>query len=59
VTTRAQRAFVSKLCAMKRPVTYREYGGINHYQTRQVAFQDAVTWMRGVAAGQPVLSTCR
>ncbi|WP_027481007.1 lipase family protein [Deinococcus pimensis] len=59
VTATAQRVFVQKLCGLKRPVTYREYIGINHYQTRQVAMNDAMTWMRGVAAGQPVLSTCR
>jgi hypothetical protein len=59
VTTGAQRAFVRKQCAMGRPVTYREYGGINHYQTRQVAMRDAIAWMKSLSGGSLALSNCQ
>ncbi|WP_170131220.1 lipase family protein [Deinococcus yavapaiensis] len=58
VTAAAQRAFVRTQCGLGRRVSYREYPGINHYQTRQVAFRDALAWIRGVTAGSAAPSSC-
>lgn len=58
VTAAAQRAFVRTQCGLGRRVSYREYPGINHYQTRQVAFRDALSWIRSVANGNTAPSSC-
>lgn len=53
VTQDGQRAFVAAQCKLGRRVTYKIYRGVNHYQTRQIAMNDAMTWMKNVAAGKP------
>ncbi|AFZ67801.1 Secretory lipase [Deinococcus peraridilitoris DSM 19664] len=58
VTEAAQRAFVGEQCKLGRAVTYKTYRGINHYQTRQVALNDALEWMKNVADRKPVSLYC-
>lgn len=59
VTAGAQQAFVREQCRLGRRVTYREYPGINHYQTRQAAVGEAIRWIFDVTAGKLPASACQ
>lgn len=58
VTEQAARAFVAQQCALGRRVSFNTYRAVNHYQTRQVALQDALAWIKNVAAAKPVSLYC-
>jgi dienelactone hydrolase len=58
VTLAAQKDFTNKLCQNNVPVFLKQYPGLNHFDTRAVSFNDTNTWIRTVAQGGQVPTTC-
>lgn len=58
VQVRTIEAFRSYLCGEGKNVTYKLYGGVNHFQTRQHGFVDTLTWMQTILNGDTPTSNC-
>ncbi|HEV2121503.1 MAG TPA: lipase family protein [Chloroflexota bacterium] len=58
ISTRAQDAFIAKLCAADGQVTYLTYPNVHHFQVRQVSFKDTLAWMDAIRSGGSPRSTC-
>jgi pimeloyl-ACP methyl ester carboxylesterase len=58
VTVKSQQEFVRAACSRENVITYIEYKGVHHFQTRHVSFKDVTNWMRDRLAGKPVDSVC-
>lgn len=58
VTVASTQEFLTKVCALGNSVTYLEYPGVHHYQTRQVSFSDSITWMNQIRNGQTPQKYC-
>jgi len=49
---------LNRLCAEKRPTTYRELASTSHVYTRQRSFKDTLTWIDAVNSGQNFPNSC-
>ncbi|MCH7951313.1 hypothetical protein IH980_01060 [Patescibacteria group bacterium] len=58
VTLKSQKEFINQMCSAGNNLTYLEYPGVHHYQTRQVSFQDTLDWMQDIVNGQTPKSDC-
>ena len=58
VTLKSQKEFINQMCSSGNNLTYLEYAGVHHYQTRQVSFQDTLDWMENIVNGQTPKSDC-
>jgi pimeloyl-ACP methyl ester carboxylesterase len=58
VGNNTQTAFVRGLCRQDSKVLYLRYPGVRHRETRPVAFEESIAWMRSLAAGQAPPSSC-
>lgn len=58
VTLKSQKEFLRKMCSKKNNLTYLEYQGVHHYQTRQVSFNDTIEWMQNITGGEIPESDC-
>ena len=52
-----QNRFVSRLCELGSSVRYPNYLRTRH-ETRYIGFEEALSWMRALAAGEPAPSDC-
>lgn len=57
VTLQSQNRFVSQLCAGGSPVRYPNYLRTRH-ETRYIGFDEAISWMRALVAGETPPSDC-
>lgn len=57
VTLSSQNAFVAELCETSSPVRYPNYLRTRH-ETRYIGFNEAITWMSALAAGEPPPDDC-
>jgi pimeloyl-ACP methyl ester carboxylesterase len=58
VSPESQMRFVRQLCAAGNPVLYLYYPDSRH-DTRQIGFNDAMSWMKRLAAGAPTPTHCQ
>jgi dienelactone hydrolase len=58
VTAATQQQNVKELCAQGLTLQYREYPGINHFQTRRAGYTDTAIWLKQRVSGQTAVSTC-
>lgn len=58
VTTQTQEAFIKKSCKAGNKITYKNYPGVHHFQSRQVSFKDSLTWMQGILEGKTPPNNC-
>lgn len=58
VTTKSQKEFMTKTCEAGNNITYIEYPGVHHYQTRQISFKDSLNWMQDILEGEIPRSDC-
>lgn len=58
VTLSSQKKFMNKLCKAGNTLTYKEYQGVHHYQTRQVSVNDTLEWMQDILSGKLAQSDC-
>lgn len=59
VTVKSQREYLRKVCQAGNVITYIEYPGVHHYQTRQVSFRDTLSWMASIQNGSVPGSDCK
>jgi pimeloyl-ACP methyl ester carboxylesterase len=53
-----QSRFVRELCERGSDVLYLRYPTVRHRETRPVAFEESIAWMRGLDSGNPPASSC-
>lgn len=58
VWTSSQTRFVRELCASGSDVNYLRFPNVRHRETRPVAFEESIAWMRGLDRGNPPPSSC-
>lgn len=58
ITVKSQKEYLEKVCEAGNTITYTEYPGIHHYQTRQVSFRDTLSWMENIRNGNVPESDC-
>ncbi|MEX2540303.1 MAG: alpha/beta fold hydrolase [Trueperaceae bacterium] len=58
VWTSSQTRFVRELCARGSDVQYLRFPNVRHRETRPVAFEQSIAWMRGLDRGNPPPSSC-
>lgn len=58
VTVSSQKKFLNKICQNQTKLTYIEYPGVHHYQTRQVGIKDSIEWMKNIINGNVPPSDC-
>lgn len=59
VTVSSTKQFIEQACKAGNNITYFEYPGISHYQTRQVSFKDSLDWMKQLSSGEVPESYCK
>ena len=57
VSVASQKAFAEKLCRARSAVTLSIYENARH-DTRQVGFEEALSWMKAISGGAPAPSNC-
>lgn len=58
VWTSSQTRFVRALCTQGSNVHYLRFPDVRHRETRPVAFEESIAWMRGLDRGNPPPSSC-
>jgi acetyl esterase/lipase len=58
ITPPSQQAFMDQLCALGNSVTWFEYRGATHADTRWRSYDDALAWMEAVVQGGAPGSDC-
>lgn len=58
VTIEFQKQFADQLCENNVPVTFAEYKGLDHFQSRMRSFTDTNFWIREIVNGQQVNKMC-
>ncbi len=58
VTVTSQKRFLSRACSNNARITYIEYPGVHHYQTRQVGIRDSIEWMKSIIDNKIPPSDC-
>lgn len=58
VWTPTQNRFVRELCEAGSPVLYLNYPKVRHRETRPVAFEESIAWMRSLSRDQSPASSC-
>lgn len=58
VWSSTQTEFVRRLCRLGSDVLYLRYPGVRHRETRPVAFEESISWMRSLSQQQPPPSSC-
>jgi pimeloyl-ACP methyl ester carboxylesterase len=58
VWTSTQNAFARRLCDAGSPVLYLNFPNARHRETRPVAYEEAIAWMKGIAGDEPPASSC-
>jgi pimeloyl-ACP methyl ester carboxylesterase len=53
-----QTSFVRELCQRESEVLYLRYPNVRHRETRPVAFEESIAWMRSLDNGDPPASSC-
>lgn len=59
VTNDTQEKFIRASCQAGNIITYRNYPGVHHFQTRQVSFHDTLQWMKERLEGKTVENNCK
>ena len=58
ITVASQKEFMKLSCQNGNKITYTEFPGVHHFQTRQVSLQESLDWMKQIRDGQTVKDDC-
>lgn len=58
VTVKSQKEFMKLSCQAGNKITYTEFAGVHHFQTRQVSLKESLDWMKKIREGQGAIDDC-
>jgi S-formylglutathione hydrolase FrmB len=53
-----QKEFMQTACESGNTITYHEFSGVHHFQTRQASFRETLQWMKDLRDDKQIRNDC-